>query len=65
VDVAHRQAKPAAKGGTVLPKRWIVERTVAWLQGYRRCSQGYEHLPEVSEAVVQLTAIRMLVRRVE
>jgi putative transposase len=55
---------PEQQGFAVLPKRWIVERTFAWLQGYRRCSKDYEQLPEVSEAMVQLAAIRMLIRRV-
>ena len=55
---------PEQRGFAVLPKRWIVERTFAWLQGYRRCSKDYEQLPEVSEAMVQLAAIRMLIRRV-
>ena len=55
---------PEQQGFAVLPKRWIVERTFAWLQGYRRCSKDYEQLPDVSEAMVQLAAIRMLIRRV-
>jgi len=55
---------PSARGFTVLPKRWIVERTFAWFGGYRRLSKDYEQLPEVSEAMVQIAAIRMLIRRV-
>lgn len=55
---------PSTKGFAVLPKRWIVERTFAWFGGYRRLSKDYEHLPEVSEAMVQIAAIRMLIRRV-
>ena len=49
----------------MLPKEWIVERTFAWLQGYRRCSKDYEQLPDVNEAMVQLATIRMLIRPVE
>ena len=55
---------PSTKGFAVLPKRWIVERPFAWFGGYRRLSKDYEHLPEVSEAMVQIAAIRMLIRRV-
>ncbi|NBB75583.1 MAG: IS5 family transposase [Bacteroidetes bacterium] len=60
--VVHRD--PDQKGFVVLKKRWIVERTFAWLGGYRRLSKDYEQLPAVSEAMVQLAAIRMMVRRV-
>ena len=51
------------RGFVVLSKRWIVERTLAWFGGYRRLSKDYEYLPEVSEAMVQLSAIRMMIRR--
>lgn len=52
------------RGFVVLKKRWVVERTFAWFGGYRRLSKDYEVLPEVSEAMVQLAAIRMMIRRV-
>jgi putative transposase len=55
---------PSAEGFVVLPKRWIVERTFAWFGGYRRLSKDYEYRPDVSEAMVQIAAIRMLIRRV-
>ncbi|HLT48703.1 MAG TPA: IS5/IS1182 family transposase, partial [Rubricoccaceae bacterium] len=38
-------------------------RTFAWLGGYRRLSKDYERLPAVSEAMVQLSAIRLMARR--
>lgn len=38
----------------VLPKRWIVERTLAWLGRCRRMSKDYEQLPETSEAMIHL-----------
>ena len=48
-------------GFVVLPKRWIVERTFAWICRYRRMSKDYEMLPESSEAMIYLTMInRML-----
>lgn len=51
------------RGFVVLKKRWVVERTFGWFGGYRRLSKDYEYLPEVSEAMVQLAAIRMMIRR--
>jgi len=43
----------------VLPKRWIVERTFAWLDTNRRTSKNYERLNDTSVAVVHLSAIRI------
>jgi len=48
---------------TVLPKRWIVERTFAWLGKYRRLSKDYEHLPHVSETWIYLAMIHLMLRR--
>jgi len=47
----------------VLPRRWIVERTLSWLGRWRRLSRDYEHLPEVSEAMVTLAMIRLMLQR--
>jgi putative transposase len=47
----------SAVGFEVLPKRWIVERTFAWLGRYRRLSKDYEHLLENSEGFVYLASI--------
>jgi putative transposase len=47
----------------VLPKRWIVERTFAWLSQYRRPSRDYEELPESSESMIYISMIRLLLRR--
>ena len=52
------------KGFAVEEKRWIVERTFSWFGGARRLTKDYEYLPEVSEAMVQLRAIRLTVRRI-
>lgn len=51
------------KGFVVLPKRWIVERTLAWLCRNRRLSKDYERLPSSSETVVYLASIRLMIRR--
>ena len=52
-----------AKGFVVIPKRWSVERTLGWFNRYRRLSKDYELLPETSEAIVQVTMIHLMVRR--
>ena len=53
------------KGFTVLPKRWIVERTFAWLGRYRRLSKDYETKPESSVAMIQLAMINLMVHRIQ
>jgi len=47
----------------VLPRRWVVERTLGWLGRWRRLSRDCEHLPEVPEAVVTLAMIRPVLHR--
>lgn len=51
------------KGFQVLPRRWVVERTFAWLSFCRRLSKDYEVLPETSEAMIYVAMIRLMVRR--
>ncbi|MEZ5195003.1 MAG: IS5 family transposase [Bacteroidales bacterium] len=48
----------------VLPKRWIVERTFAWLSFHRRMSKDYERLTESGIAFIQLSMIRLMVNRI-
>jgi putative transposase len=52
-----------ATGFVLLPRRWVVERTLGWLGRWRRLSKDYEELPEVSEAMVTLATIRLMVHR--
>lgn len=47
----------------VLPKRWIVERTFAWLGKYRRLSKDYETLPECSEAMILIAMTNLMLHR--
>lgn len=50
-------------GFMVLPRRWVVERTLGWLGRWRRLSNDYEELPEVSEAMVSVAMIRLMLHR--
>jgi putative transposase len=59
-------SRPAdAVGWVHLPKRWVVERTFAWLGRYRRLSKDYEKLTETSAAAVQVSAVQHLLRRLK
>ncbi len=51
------------RGFQVLPKRWIVERTFAWLGRSRRLSKDYEGLPETSEAWIRIAMIHLMLKR--
>ena len=59
VDVICR----SEPGFQVLPKRWIVERTFAWWNQYRRLSKDYELLPEMSESMIYTVMIRLMLKR--
>ena len=51
------------KGFHVLPRRWIVERTFAWLSFHRRMSKDYEALPATSETLIYVAMIRLMLAR--
>jgi putative transposase len=56
--------RPAgSKGFVLLPRRWVVERTFAWLTQCRRLRTDYETLPESSQAMIYLAMIRLMLRR--
>jgi putative transposase len=52
------------RGFQVQPKRWIVERTLSWLNPFRRLSKDYETTSESSESMVKIAHIHVLLRRV-
>jgi transposase len=53
------------KGFVVLPKRWVIERTFAWLTQCRRLARDYEVLPQSSEAMIYfaIAMTRLMLRR--
>ena len=51
------------QGFVVLPKRWVVERTFAWLARYRRHARDYERKPESSEAITYIAMTNLMSRR--
>ena len=51
------------RGFVVIPRRWVVERTFAWLSFNRRLNRDYEFLPETSETFIYTAMIRLMVRR--
>jgi len=56
---------PQTKGWVLLPKRWVVERTFAWLGRYRSLSKDYERLPTSSEGMVYVSSIHLLLNRLK
>lgn len=54
---------PYPKGFIVLPRRWVVERSFAWILRNRRMSRDYEFLTETMEALVYVAMIRLMVRK--
>ena len=62
----HVVSRAADREGWVkLPQRWVVERTFAWLGRSRRLSKDYERLPESSEAMIKVSMIHQMTRRLE
>jgi putative transposase len=54
----------AAKGFVVLPRRWVVERTFAWLNRRRRLAKDFERSIESATAFLHIASIRMLTRKI-
>lgn len=54
---------PIDRSFKVIPRRWVVERTLGWLGRYRRLGKDYEYLPETEEAFIYSSSLRTLLRR--
>ena len=52
-------------GFTVVKRRWVVERTFAWLMNFRRHARDYEGLTQHSEALIQIAMIHVLLKRIK
>ena len=63
VRVPANEEPPLWTGFTVLPRRWVIERTIAWILRNRRMSRDYEFLAQTTEALVYVAMIRLMVRR--
>lgn len=61
LEIVRRPAQ--AKGFVLLPKRWVVERTFAWLGRCRRHSKDYERRTDSSESMVRVSAIHLMLKR--
>ncbi|SDW34687.1 Transposase DDE domain-containing protein, partial [Saccharopolyspora shandongensis] len=61
VEIVYRQ--PGQKGFQVLPRRWVIERTLAWISRRRRCARDYERLPQHHATMVHWAAIIHMTRR--
>jgi transposase len=61
IEVVSRPA--GIRGFVVLPRRWVVERSLAWLSHARRLVRDYERLPQHSEALITWAAITLMTRR--
>jgi putative transposase len=48
----------------VLPWRWVVERTLAWLGNYRRLSKDYEYWVATSDAMIYAAMVHLMLRRI-
>jgi putative transposase len=59
VQIAQR----LGDGFQVIPKRWVVERTFAWLNQFRRLSKDYEESPYTSETIIYMAMTRLMLKR--
>jgi transposase len=63
IDLEIVKRSDIAKGFAVLPKRWIVERTTAWLNRCRRLAKDWECLNRKALAFLRLASIRLMLRK--
>ncbi len=61
IEVVGRD--PETRGFAVQPRRWVVERSFAWLVRNRRLRIDYERRVQTSETLIEVAFIRLLVRR--
>jgi putative transposase len=62
-ELAIVRRPPGQRGWVRLPRRWVVERTFAWLGRYRVHSKDYERLTESSAAMIEVSMVHLMLRR--
>jgi transposase len=63
IDVEIVCGQPGQVGFQVQPRRWVVERTFAWLSNYRRLSKDYEQWVSTSDAMIYASMSHLMLRR--
>jgi transposase len=63
IDLQIVKRSDRARGFAVLPKRWIVERTIGWLNRCRRLAKDWENLNRKALAFLRLASIRLMLRK--
>jgi transposase len=61
--VAVVKRSDRAEGFKILPRRWVVERTIAWLNRCRRLAKDFENLTRNALAFLQMASIRLMLRK--
>jgi putative transposase len=63
IDIEVTTGLSDQPGFQVIPRRWVSERTFAWLGNYRRLSKDYEYWVYTSDAMIYAAMVRLMVRR--
>ena len=63
IDVEIVERDPEQKGFVVQARRWVVERTFAWLNTYRRLSKDYEYCMQSSDTMIYAASLHLGIRR--
>lgn len=63
VQIVRRPETGRGKGFHILPRRWVVERTFAWITRRRRCARDYERHPATHQAWVHIAAHMTMTRQ--
>ena len=63
LEIAIVKRSDTTTGFEVLPKRWVVERTIAWLNRCRRLAKDWENLTRNALAFLKLASIRLMLRK--
>lgn len=58
--IAMKADQPGSSGFRPLPRRWVIERSIAWITRWRRLARDHEGLPQSSEAFIKLSASRRM-----